>query len=322
MIYIVHGEQAIMIKQFVLQIVKDNLEEINEFNFINYDAYKTPLHEIVNDAETIPFMSNKKVVVVNNAYFLGNERPKLDFEQSFDELERYLDNQVKDTVLIFTYQSKGLKDSKIMKKIKSKASIKSVTSLNEKDLHTLVKNMFKERKTNISYEALSELIRRVGNDLIGLSNEVEKLSAYKNDLNLEDINLLVSKKLDDNVFEMIDYLFQRKLDKVFEIYSDLKLMGSEPITLIALVASQVRFLYQLGVLSNKGYSEAKIASELKVHPYRVKLGLKKLKDTNKKRLEAMLLGLSDLDYNIKTGVVDRFIGFELFLVESAKKSIV
>ena len=319
MIYLVFGEQELMINRLVEKLAKETLGEIDEFNLVTFDAYKYPLYEIVNDASTLPFMSDKKVVVVKNSYFLTGENPKVDFEQSFNELEEYLNNQNDGVTVIFSVVSAKLDERKsLVKKIKEKAKIYALDNVNKKDLPRVVRQMFDKRGMSITNDALTEFINRCGEDMYLINNEIEKLSCYKNDLDTKDINLMTPKKLEDNVFDMIDAIFNKKEDKVFKIYYDLKVNNSEPITLISLIASQVRFMYQVMVLKDKGYSESNIANELSCHPYRVKVALEKVYRLNKIDLTMLLEDLSSLDINIKSGEIDRFVGFELFLLNACK----
>ena len=90
MMYLVFGEQELLVNKMIDKLAKSELDVIDDFNLVTFDGCKTPLYEIVNDASTLPFMADKKVVVVKNCYFLTTESPKLEFEQSFNELEEYL----------------------------------------------------------------------------------------------------------------------------------------------------------------------------------------------------------------------------------------
>ena len=319
MLYLVFGEQELMINKMVDKLAKETLGEIDDFNLVIFDGYKTPLYEIVNDASTLPFMTEKKVVVIKNAYFLTGENPKLEFEQSFEELTEYIENQNEGVTLIFCVVTSKLDERKsLVKKIKEKAKIYSVDNVNKKDLPRIIKQMFEKKEINITNDALTEFVNRCGEDMYLISNEIEKLCCYKKELDLNDIKLMIPKKLEDNVFEMIDAIFNKKEDKVFKIYYDLKVNNNEPITLISLIASQVRFMYQVMILKNKGYSESNIANELSCHPYRVKLALEKVYSLNKIDLTLLLEELSELDLKIKSGEIDRFVGFELFLLSACK----
>ena len=319
MMYLVFGEQELLVNKMIDKLAKSELGEIDDFNLVVFDGCKTPLYEIVNDASTLPFMADKKVVVVKNSYFLTTENPKVDFEQSYNELEEYLDNENSGVVVIFSVVSSKLDDkSPLVKKIKEKSKIYALDNVNKKDLPRVVRQMFEKQGMDITNEALSEFISRCGEDMYLINNEIEKLSCYKKEIDVKDINLMISKKLEDNVFEMIDGIFEKKLDRVFTVYYDLKVNNNEPLTLISLVASQVRFLYQVMVLKDKGYSESNIANELSCHPYRAKLALEKVYKLNKMDLTSLLEELSDLDIKIKSGEIDRFVGFELFLLNACK----
>lgn len=319
MMYLIFGEQELLVNKMIDKLAKSELDEIDDFNLVTFDGEKTPLHEIVNDASTLPFMTTKKVVVVKNAYFLTTENPKLDFEQSFSELEEYLKYENNETTIIFSAICTKLDDKKpIVKKIKEKAKIYAVDSVNKKDLPRVVRQMFEKQNLTISNDALNEFLSRCGEDMYLINNEIEKLSCYKKDIDIKDIEILVPKKIEDNVFEMIDSIFNKKIDKVFSIYNDLKASNNEPLTLISIIASQIRFLYQVMILKDKGYSENNIANELSCNSYRAKFALQKVYKLNKMDLTDMLEELSSLDIKIKSGEIDRFVGFELFLLNTCK----
>lgn len=319
MMYLIFGEQELLVNKMIDKLSKSELNEIDDFNLVVFDGYKTPLYEIVNDASTLPFMAEKKVVVIKNSYFLTTESPKLEFEQSFNELEEYLDNENKDVVLIFSVVTSKLDDRRaLVKKIKEKSKIYALDNVSKKDLPRVVRQMFDKQEMSISTDALNEFIKRCGEDMYLISSEIDKLSCYKKEIELKDIDLMISKKLEDNVFDMIDGIFSKKLDKVFSVYYDLKVNNNEPLTLISLIASQVRFMYQVMVLKDKGYSENNIANELSCHPYRAKVALEKVYHLNKMDLTSILEELSDLDIKIKSGEIDRFVGFELFLLNACK----
>ena len=319
MMYLVFGEQELLVNKMKDKLAKSELGEIDEYNLVSFDAYKSPLYEIVNDASTVPFMADKKVVVVKNSYFLTTENPKLEFEQSFNELEEYLDNQNTSVVVIFSVVTSKLDDKKpLVKKIKEKSKIYALDNVSKKDLPRVVKQMFDKQGMTITNDALTEFLSRCGDDMYLINCEIEKLSCYKKEIDIKDIELMVAKKIEDNVFEMIDAIFSKKLDKVFKLYYDLKMNNNEPLTLISLIASQVRFLYQVMFLKDKGYSENNIANELSCHPYRARVALEKVYRLNKMDLTDILEELSALDIKIKSGQIDRFVGFELFLLNACK----
>ena len=296
MIYLVYGDQELLVNKMLNKIAKDTLSDIDEFNYVILDASKVTNKEVDDELNSLPFISDNKVVSLTNCYFLTNSNNECLSDASL--IEKYIENETDGITFII---------SVVSKKLRSKVKVVEVNSLSKKELPLVVKQMFSQRKAEISDSALEELLSRLDNDMYQISNEVDKLTTYTNKIHLDDIKALTPRKLEDNVFDMIDAMFKKNINKAFSIYNDLKNLGNEAVGLVSIIASQVRFLYQILVLSNKGYSESNIANELSVHPYRVKMGLEKVRGYSDYELEEFLSKLSNLDIQIKTGDIDRFV---------------
>ncbi|MCD8511961.1 MAG: hypothetical protein LRY73_20335, partial [Bacillus sp. (in: Bacteria)] len=74
--------------------------------------------------------------------------------------------------------------------------------------------------------------------------------------------------------------------------------------------------------SQQGYGQKQIASMLKLHPYVVKLAGNQGKQFKDEELLHMLDELANMDYNIKTGKIDKVLAVELFFSKRSKNSIV
>ena len=91
--------------------------------------------------------------------------------------------------------------------------------------------------------------------------------------------------------------------------------NEEPIKILIMLANQFRIMYQAKELSKKGYTANDIASTLEVHPYRLKLALEKSRNFSSSVLLHYLEELADLDSNIKSGLVDKDLALELFILK-------
>ena len=313
MIYLVYGDQEMLVNKMRDKLAKETLKEISEFNYVILDANKISDEELEDELNSLPFLGDEKVVALTNLSLLINTGETL---LSESKLVDYVDNETPGITFIVTIVTSKLDDKKaLVKKLKAKAKVVEVNSLNKKELPRIIKQMFNQRKVEITDSALDELLNRIDNDMFSITNEVDKLSTYSDKIHLDDIKALTPKKIEDNVFDLIEALFKKDTNKAFVIYNDLKNLGNEAITIISIIANQIRFLYQILVLRNKGYSESNIANELSVHPYRVKMGLEKVRNYSEYELEDFLDKLSRLDIQIKTGDIDRFVGLELFILE-------
>ena len=86
----------------------------------------------------------------------------------------------------------------------------------------------------------------------------------------------------------------------------------QPVAIVALLASQIRFLFQVRVLMDEGKAQATIAQELKANPYHVKLNMQKAMRFSSEALLYNLSLLADFDQQMKMGKIDKDDGFEYF----------
>ena len=313
MIYLVYGDQAMLVNKMNEKLAKEVLNDINDFNYVTLDCSKNSGEEVNDELNSLPFGDDNKVVSLTNCYFLTSLNNECLIQSA--DLEKYLDNETSGVTFIMSVVNAKLDEKRnFVKKLKSVSKVIEVNSLNKKEMPKVVKQMFIKRNAEITDSALEELVSRLDCDMYQISNEVDKLTTYSNKIHMDDIKALTPRKLEDNIFDLIDALFKKNSNKAFRIYNDLKNLGNEAIGIISIISTQVRFLYQILVLSNKGYGESSIANELSVHPYRVKMGLEKVRKYAEYELEDLLEKLSRLDIQIKTGDIDRFVGLELFIL--------
>lgn len=319
MIYFIYGHQLPVIKKTLKNLIKTCLNGIeqDDFNVQKLSARLVPIQEIVFDAMSLPLGSEKKVLVVTEPYFLSNEKEKVSFdkEQDFDSLIKYLHNPSTATDLIFFLETREINTkNEVYKVLKEKAKIMPQDVLTEEMLKNMGMGIFVRKGATITQDALDELVVRCGDDVSKFTSEATKLSLYKNEINVDDVRLMVSARLEDNAFNMCEALIQGKISKALKIYYDLRINKEEPVRLISLLASQFRFLTQVSYLLSKNMTFDAIASELKCHPFRVKKSSQSLVMISQKALRNILDELYKEDFAIKSGEKDPYLTFELFLI--------
>ena len=310
--YILYGELYPMIRKHLNKILKERLIEVDEFNVTKIDFEESTLDEIEYESSSLPLGYDKKVVVVDNAHFLGKDVEQKDEEKVLDILKKSQD----DIDLIFINRDANVdKKGKIFNFIKENGQIFEFLNIEKDEWPIYIRKYFKNKNVEITSEAINELSNRVDGDLSKFINEAEKLCLYKNSITLTDVALMVSKPLEDDAFQMSNALFRGENGVAISIYRDLKLLGQKFVdALIPMLASQFRFISQVCFLDSKGLEKDEIASELGVSPVRVKIALKNSKNISRKQIANALDKLYNLDLQIKSGQIDRSYGLELFLI--------
>lgn len=313
MIYAFYGNETFLINKEINKIIKDN--NISDFNISNYDLSEFSLQDIIDDALTVSLFDEKKAIVVNNAYIFTGTAVKKDKEDNLDTLLEYFEHINPDTVIIFISNSEKLDErKKIVKALHKFANIKEFSK--SANPNNIVKEWLKDYQ--IDYKDINLLIDRVGTNLGILEQEVEKIKIYKDQdkkITKEDILNTTTKNIDVDIFELINKIVEHDTEHAIEIYYEMLKRNEEPIKILIILANQFRIMYQAKELYSKGYSGNDIAKILDIHPYRIKLALEKNYNYSSKKLLSYLEVLANLDYSIKTGMIDASLGLELFIME-------
>ena len=306
MIYLLYGTLEALITDYISKIITKH--KINDLNISKYNINDN-LTDIIEDANTLSLFDDKKLIIINNnALFVG--------KKSVDTiaLEKYIINSNPNTILIFVVSEEKLDTRrKLYKNIKEKGEVFEFNKL--PNINTYVKDLFSGY--TITNDSINLLIKRVGNDLNRLKQEIEKIKIYKiNDKLITDSDIIdcTVEKIDINIFNFIDNIIRKNKSETIKTYKELLKIGEEPIKIIVLLANQFRLMYQSKLLTSKGYSEDDIASLLHVKRYPVHLAIQKSYHYNKEVLIDNLEQLADLDIKIKSGEIDKNLALELFLL--------
>ncbi len=318
MIYLVYGEQFPLVKKRVRKLIRTLLPDgEDEFNSVRLNAKEVTVQDIVYECSLLPFGA-RKVVRVDNPYFLGSvkERIPIEKDQDYDALLGYIANSNAVVDLIFVLESKTVnKKSEIYKAIEKKGKILFEEGLSPEVLAKTGKVYFEKKGVRITQEALDLLLERVGNNVTGFIQEAEKLALYKKEIDVDDVHLMVNVPPEQNAFLLCDALIGNRIGKAISVFRDLTALKEEPVRLIALLAGQFRLHACVAYLYTKEKrSQEEIASQLNVHPYRVKLMCRNLVRISYDRLIEVTERLYALDLKIKAMEIDATTGLELFLV--------
>ena len=322
MIYLIYSNQISEIKKVVKSIAKQSLPEMDEINFVRYDGNNTLVQEVVDDANYVPLGYDHKVISLDNCYFLMNPKPrnKIEADQDYKSLIDYLNNPNPDCELILTVPTASINTkSEIYKIIEEKGKKMEIKDPNAKEWVAYVRKTVDEYiKKNpgckMDNDAIAELTERTTLDIPLLRNSIIKLFLYTDHVKYEDVTLLVTRPLDDNAFQIFNYLIAGKNEKAVALLRDLEVTNIKEVTLISMLANQFRLLNEVVYLSKKGYSQDDIAAELKINPIRAKILKGQTYTMSEKAIHRTLDDLFNLDLKIKSGFVDRSYAFELFLI--------
>ena len=319
-IYTVIGTETFLIETFKKQLKSSiSSEAEDEFNIITFDMTEVELSSVIYEAETVPFFGDYKVIFVENPYFLTGEKKKNELNHDLSLLLAYLENPLSTSVIVFVASYEKLDErKKVVKLLKKESQLVDVSKMTDKTLIPYVKQHIENEGYSIDKQAFERLTYLTDMDLTRIMNELEKLfllTLSSKSITKNDVESLIPKSLEHNIFDLNQYVIGNKTDEALNLYHDLLVSGEETIKIISILLGQIRLLLQVKILLDMNYQQSNITDTLKIHPYRVKLAVQQCKSLSFKQLGEMFDELIEMDFNIKTGKIEKELAFELFLLK-------
>lgn len=317
-VYLLYGTEALLMDDVVQAIQNVALPQgVDDFNFMRFHFDETPIQHAVHEAETIPFMSERKLLVVQNvAAFTSAKSPRVDHDP--DVLQAYLENPAPYTTLVMTVQAEKLDERKKLTKVaQQKTSVVQFISLKENECRDWIAGEVRRQGSSITGDGIGRLILSVGTNLRLLRSEIEKLALYAGpDGTIDEsaVDLLATRTMEQNIFVFIDEVVRVRVDRAMRMMYDLLKNKEEPIKLLFMIARQIRIMLQIKVQSGRGYNLTQIAGQIGVHPYAAKIANEQGNRFSTRELEKLLFELAELDYKIKTGQIGDRTALEMFLL--------
>lgn len=318
-VYLLYGSEKYQMNEFVA-FLEDQLipKEERDFAIVRLDLGETPIQSVVEEAETIPFMVPKKLIFVRDTSFFTSAKDNGKVEHRPEALLDYMNNPADYSVIVFMVQQEKLDErKKIVKAVKKAGVAISFMPLGGEELLGWVDKQVRQHRCTLAAGAADAIVRNAGTNLQSLSAEVEKLCLYAGEggtIDVTTVNMLVARSTEQNVFALVEDIANLRLDKALAIFYELLKQREEPIKLAALITRQFRIILQVKTLSSQGYTQQQIASQIGLHPYAVKIAGEQARKFETAHLERILNRLAQLDYEMKTGAVDKVLGLELFLL--------
>ncbi len=283
----------------------------NDIIYYNIDD----IDGIINEASTIGMFSLNKFIIINmDSYF----KDKKDIP-NINLLENYFDSYNSNSYLVFVCNSDSIDSRKKIVNLIKKYGIVKKLEVNDNYLNDYVSNYLKDNGYKINNGDVVYFINRVGNNINNVTNELDKLMLYKiNDkiINRNDIDLLTVENIDDSIYDLVNCILKNDNEKAIKLYNNFIDNGMDVNQIVAIIAAQIRLLYQVKRLYNSGKSNDEIAKILEFKSvYRVKYLLSDSYYYSESDLVKYLSKLADIDNAIKTSNGDGNMLMQLFIVK-------
>lgn len=308
-IYLLYGEEAYLKKQYKERFIKAMLPEGDTMNYAYCEGKNTDIKEVIDLAETLPFFSERRLIVFENTGF---------FKNSGADMADYISGGIPDTTYFIFIESEVDKRSKLYKAVKAKGYIAELGVQDENTLRRWVQSLVKKEHKTMEPSDIAYFLNKVGTDMENILREMEKLVCYAMDrdtLTRADVDAVCVTQITNHIFEMVNAAADKNQRKALDLYYELLALKEPPMRILFLLTREYRILFHVKALLNQGYGKKEIASKAGLHPFAAGRYMEQAKRFHSKELRETMEEGADMEQRVKTGLLTDHLAVELFLVK-------
>ncbi len=290
------------LKQLATKLLPEGLEEMNQTDMTDPDA-----DALVAAAETLPFMAEKRLVIVRECSLLTAGRKSED-ERKTDAILDYISHLSPTTCLVFYIKGKADGRKKLYTLLKKKNAIVDFSPMSDMECADWARRTMRRMGKTLSAEDADRLVFTVGRDAALLKQEMDKLAAYlgtRDTVTASDIDLICTRSAECTIFQMVDAQVAGNSDQAFALLRDMLRSGEDRFGVLAMLLRQYRILYHMRCLLDEHTPQSAQASLLGIPPFSVGRTQQQARRFEKERLRAAYDFLMDYEFRLKQGLVSQ-----------------
>ena len=307
--YLIYGDEELMLERAVRRL-RDRVAEVADLDF-NFDVFEGESAEadaVVAAANTMPFMSDRRLVVVRDV----DKMPVA----GLNVLADYASDPAPHAVLVLVAR-KLARNTRLYKAVDALKGAFEYTAPKPSEYPAEVIEMFAERGKTVDQEAARAVVQAVGRDLRRLESEVEKISAFvgeKTTLTRDDVEDVISIVAPVSVFDFLDAIGNRDCRSSLKTLADLLAQGESVHGVHAMAVRQVRTLLSARALLDRGLKSFAVGRELGLRKeWQVRRTVAQAERFRSQELIDLLRGAASTEADMKSGSEPR-LAFERWVV--------
>lgn len=332
-VYLFCGKEVYLI-DYTVKFVKEHLIQpsLESLNYVILEGEEIELDNIIDACETLPFMSEKKLVVIKDLPQLvegGNKSAGLK-EGDIKFLSQYITELDSYVCLIFTVKGgEAVKTNSLYKAIKKAGDIVEFNKLRGSDLNSWVEQKFNSYNKRISKANVNYFIQQsyyfdsnMNKTLYDLENEINKICNYRTgnkEIIKEDIDNILSKSLEMNIFNLLASVSSKNGEEALRKFNEIYLSNQPVLFVLHMIIRQLRNMLNYKILKEKGYSSNDINKKMSMSQYEFQKISIQSKNFTVAQLEKAMFYCLDTDNRLKTSSIDERLAMEMLITNLCYK---
>ncbi len=312
-LYIFQGPEEFLIEFMLGELKKALIEEWSEM--MNYQSYTElpPVNEAGDFMETLPVMSERKLLIFRKCgLFEGNIKNKAVWENLFSSVAPY------NCVVIWEkLPEKGKKQNTVRKAAeKGGAVVVDFPLRTEANLRSWIAKIAASNGKTIDQKNASYLINSLERNMRTIKTEFEKIIAFSKApaITREDIDGVIIKPATENVYALIDAIFDGRREICYNLLYTLRSLKQEPISILTLLSNQLITIYKAKLYLLSGESHSQTVSLLG-GGYPAEKCAQKAEKLKTENIQTLISLCQECDMKTKNGLLGGWAALETIVAE-------
>jgi DNA polymerase III subunit delta len=292
-VYTLVSSETVLQQEAVQYLRRALVPQTSDFNQNFWRLGDVSLPTVIQAAQTMPFMSDKRFVLLSDLQKLKAT------EQ--DALLTYLKDPNPTTILCLCADKLDLRQ-KLAKQLQEMQALFILDLPVARALPEWLIKRAQKRSLRITLEAAQLLVEWLGTDIGVLDRAIDAASCYAKDamIEAEHIAQTVTQTTLPSIFAFTDALGNRDLSKATLLLQQLMTDADSALPTLAMITRQIRLLLNTQALLSQKLSELELAKQLGVRPFVVGTLLQQAQCYQQPELQRALELAMQVDWQCKS----------------------
>lgn len=320
--YLLYGVEGYLRNYYKCALKNAMVNPGDNLNYSYFEGTGTNPIEVAQLLDTMPFLSDYRVIVVENSGWMakvGGSDSESESSSSSGKLSAVIEaiKNAPDNIVIIFSEEKADKRSKLFKAIAQRGVTEEYPEQTDDMLAKWLSNQAKAEGKRMDPNTAYYLVSECGKDMFLLENEMKKLLAWcldKDAISVSDVDTVCTHQINGKIFDMITAIAMHRQKEALALYYDLLTLRESPFHILTLLVRQYTQMLAVKDGAMKNEPASVISSKIGSQDWLVKKMIDQTRRMNIEDIKKNLAACAKADEDIKNGNLNDNMSVELLII--------
>lgn len=305
--YLLYGEETYLRRQYKDRLKSALTQGEDTMNTHYFEGKDINVGGLIDLAETMPFLAERRVIIVENSGL---------FKSGGEKLAEYLNEPAAAAYFVFS-ENETDKRSRLYKTVQNQGCAVEFARQDENTLKRWIAGILKKENKQISENTADYFLSKTGTDMENIRAELEKLICYcleRDVVTSKDVDAVCTVRISNHIFDMVNAIADKKQKQALDLYYDLLALKEPPMRILFLIARQCNLLLQVKELKNKGFDNKAIGAKIGLPGFIAGKYVSQAARFKPDKLKSAVARCVEAEEAVKTGRLNDMMSVEMLIM--------